>query len=118
MLGDVTLLIFCPDTVMLVVIIRNLINDNLLQIRASAVFIPELADPESDTEKYLFAYSIRMSLLPEGCVINGMTFSSCQLQRRHWIIHANNVVVSVVSGEAVIGMVWLKLIVFIFPPLL
>lgn len=103
---------------MLVVIIRNLINDNLLQIRASSVFIPELADPESDTEKYLFAYSIRMSLLPEGCVINGMTFSSCQLQRRHWIIHANNVVVSDVSGEAVIGMVWLKLIVFIFPPLL
>lgn len=77
---------------------------NGVKIRASAVFIPELADPESDTEKYLFAYSIRMSLLPEGCVINGMTFSSCQLQRRHWIINANNVVVADVSGEAVIGM--------------
>ncbi|KAK9205914.1 hypothetical protein WN943_016184 [Citrus x changshan-huyou] len=33
-----------------------------------------------------------------------MTFSSCLLQHRHWVIHAYNVVVSDVSGEAVIGM--------------
>ncbi|KAJ4723530.1 Folate transporter 1, chloroplastic [Melia azedarach] len=45
-----------------------------------------------------------MSLLPAGCIINGMTFSSCQLQRRHWIIRCNNRVVSNVRGAAVIGM--------------
>ncbi|KAK9200906.1 hypothetical protein WN944_016105 [Citrus x changshan-huyou] len=33
-----------------------------------------------------------------------MTFSSCLLQHRHWVIHAYNVVLSDVSGEAVIGM--------------
>ncbi|TXG72793.1 hypothetical protein EZV62_001372 [Acer yangbiense] len=73
------------------------------EVRASAVFIPELADLQDDSERYLFAYSIRMSLLPEGCILNGMTFSSCQLQWRHWIICANNVVVSDTNGEAVIG---------------
>ncbi|KAK3204385.1 hypothetical protein Dsin_018431 [Dipteronia sinensis] len=76
---------------------------NGVKVRASAVFIPELADLQDDSEEYLFAYSIRMSLLPEGCILNGMTFSSCQLQWRHWIICANNVVVSDVNGEAVIG---------------
>jgi F-box protein 3 len=69
------------------------------------VFIPELADLENDREKYTYSYSIRMSLLPEGCIINGLPFFSCQLQRRHWIIRANDRVVSDVSGEAVIGKV-------------
>ncbi|GMY32568.1 F-box protein SKIP16 isoform X1 [Fagus crenata] len=76
---------------------------NGVKVRASAVFIPELADLENDREKYTYSYSIRMSLLPEGCIINGLPFFSCQLQRRHWIIRANDRVVSDVSGEAVIG---------------
>ncbi|GMI92973.1 SKP1/ASK-interacting protein 16 [Hibiscus trionum] len=76
---------------------------NGVQVRASAVFIPEFADLEGEADKYLFAYSIRMSLLPEGCIINGTTFSSCQLNRRHWIIRANEDIVSDVNGEAVIG---------------
>ncbi|KAF5733913.1 hypothetical protein HS088_TW16G00354 [Tripterygium wilfordii] len=76
---------------------------NGVKVRASAVFVPELADLQHRSEKYWFTYSIRMSLLPEGCIINGMYFSSCQLLRRHWIIRANDTVVSDVNGEAVIG---------------
>ncbi|KAK8483554.1 hypothetical protein V6N12_076223, partial [Hibiscus sabdariffa] len=76
---------------------------NGVQVRASAVFVPEFADLQNEVEKYRFAYSIRMSLLPEGCVINGMTFGSCQLSRRHWIIRANEDIISDFSGEAVIG---------------
>ncbi|KAI9194456.1 hypothetical protein LWI28_006191 [Acer negundo] len=76
---------------------------NGVKVRASAVFIPELADLQDNSDKYLFAYSIRMSLLPEGCILSGMSFSSCQLQWRHWIIRADNVVVSDINGEAVIG---------------
>ncbi|XP_022722495.1 F-box protein SKIP16-like [Durio zibethinus] len=76
---------------------------NGVQVRASAVFAPECSDLQNEAEKYIFAYSIRMSLLPEGCTINGMTFSSCQLNWRHWIIRANEAIVSNVNGEAVIG---------------
>ncbi|XP_039033726.1 F-box protein SKIP16-like isoform X2 [Hibiscus syriacus] len=78
---------------------------NGLQVRASAVFVPEFAGMEGEADKYLYAYSIRMSLLPEGCIINGTTFSSCQLNRRHWIIRANEDIVSDVNREAVIGQV-------------
>uniref|UniRef100_A0A6M2ECC3 ApaG domain-containing protein n=1 Tax=Populus davidiana TaxID=266767 RepID=A0A6M2ECC3_9ROSI len=74
-----------------------------VKVRASAVFVPEAADLEDISRKYAFAYSIRMSLLPEGCIINGMHFSSCQLHLRHWVISANDTVVSNVNGEAVIG---------------
>ncbi|CAL0329191.1 unnamed protein product [Lupinus luteus] len=77
---------------------------NGVQVHASALLIPELVDLQDDVEKYLFAYSIRMSLEPQGCVINGMPFSSCQLHWRHWVIRANESVVSDVNGEAVIGM--------------
>lgn len=76
-----------------------------LKVRASALVIPELIDFQDDLEKYLFAYSIRLSLEPQGCIINGMSFSSCQLHWRHWIIRANDIVVSDVNGEAVIGQV-------------
>ncbi|KAM7277972.1 hypothetical protein ACFE04_005106 [Oxalis oulophora] len=76
---------------------------NGVQVRASALLVPEMSDLQHDSEKYLMAYSIRMSLLPEGCVINGMYFNSCQLQRRHWIIRSNDVIVSEVNAEAVIG---------------
>nr|KYP65988.1 F-box protein SKIP16 [Cajanus cajan] len=76
---------------------------NGVKVCASALVIPELIDLQHDFEKYLFAYSIRMSLEPQGCIINGMTFNSCQLHWRHWIIRANDIVVSDVNGEAVIG---------------
>ncbi|XWS35297.1 hypothetical protein CRYUN_Cryun21dG0113900 [Craigia yunnanensis] len=78
---------------------------NGVQVRASAVFVPEFADLQDEAEKYMFAYSIRMSLLPEGCIINGMTFSSCQLNWRHWIIRANEDIATYVNGEAVMGKV-------------
>ncbi|XP_062107860.1 F-box protein SKIP16 isoform X3 [Humulus lupulus] len=74
-----------------------------VQVRASAVLIPEFSNLQDFEEKYIFTYSIRMSLLPGGCNVNGMTFESCQLYWRHWVIHANNQVVSDVNGEAVIG---------------
>jgi F-box protein 3 len=76
-----------------------------LEVRASALVIPELTDLQDDREKYLFAYSIHLSLQPQGCVINGISHRSCQLYWRHWLIHANDVLVSDVDGEAVIGMV-------------
>ncbi|EHA8589922.1 F-box protein SKIP16 [Cocos nucifera] len=77
---------------------------NGVQVRASAVFVPEESDLNGEEEKYYYySYSIRMSLLPEGCMLGGMYFSSCQLQSRHWIIHSKDVVVSDVHGEAVIG---------------
>ncbi|KAF9611757.1 hypothetical protein IFM89_034940 [Coptis chinensis] len=73
-----------------------------VQIRASAVFVPELSYLEKGPE-YWFSYSIRMSLLSEGCIANGTTFPSCQLYWRHWIIRGKDGVVSEVDGEAVIG---------------
>lgn len=46
-----------------------------------------------------------MSLKPEGCYVRGMSFDSCQLYWRHWIIKTNDTVVSDINGEAVIGQV-------------
>ncbi|KAK4489103.1 hypothetical protein RD792_004897 [Penstemon davidsonii] len=76
---------------------------NGVKVRASATFVPELSKLQDESDKFLFAYSIRLSLAPEGCVINGMNFGSCQLYWRHWTIRANDVVVSDANGEAVIG---------------
>lgn len=85
-------------------------NFTFFQVRASAVFIPELTDLLDNSGNYQFSYSIRMSLQDEGCIINGIVFNSCQLHYRHWIIRANDYVVSRVNGEAVIGKVILLLI--------
>ncbi|KAL1544884.1 F-box protein skip16 [Salvia divinorum] len=74
-----------------------------VKVRASAAFLPEFSNLQDESEKFLFAYSIRMSLSPDGCVINGVTFSSCQLYWRQWIVRANDAIVSNVNGEAVIG---------------
>ncbi|XP_062173525.1 F-box protein SKIP16 [Alnus glutinosa] len=77
---------------------------NGVKVRASAVFIPEAAaNAQKDHAKYTFSYSIRMSLQPEGCIIDGIPFSSCQLHWRHWIIRAYDRIVSEVNDEAVIG---------------
>lgn len=76
---------------------------NGVQVRASAVFVPELSDSSGGGAKYYYTYSIRLSLLPEGCMLDGMYYSSCQLYSRHWVIRAKDVVVSDVRGEAVIG---------------
>lgn len=74
---------------------------NGVQVRASAVLVPERSDFQNSI--FSFAYSIRMSLLPEGCTVHGMTFQSCQLYRRHWIIRENETIKHDVDGEAVIG---------------
>ena len=69
------------------------------------MLIPEFSDLQDIEEKYLFTYSICMSLLPGGCNMNRMTFESCQLYWRHWLIRSNNQLVSDVNGESVIGKV-------------
>lgn len=74
-----------------------------VQIRASAVFVPELTNLQGEAEKYWFAYSIRMNLLQEEYTPNGASAASCQLYWRHWIIRANDVVVSDINAAAVIG---------------
>ncbi|CAA0839363.1 F-box protein SKIP16 [Striga hermonthica] len=76
---------------------------NGVKVRASAAFVPEFSNLQDESERFLFAYSIRLSLSPDGCIINGLTFSSCQLHWRHWIIRSRDVVVSDINGEAVIG---------------
>ncbi|XAR71112.1 hypothetical protein NMG60_11028229 [Bertholletia excelsa] len=76
---------------------------NGVKVRASAVFVPEFSDPQHESLKYLFVYSIRMSLLPGGCSINGFAYDSCQLDSRHWILHANDAVIGDFHGKAVIG---------------
>ncbi|KAM7278581.1 hypothetical protein ACFE04_005715 [Oxalis oulophora] len=74
---------------------------NGVQVRGSAVLVPEKCKLEQDPEKYVFCYSIRMSLLPEGCIRNGIHFDSCQLQWMHWTVHADNdVIVSDVNANS------------------
>lgn len=68
------------------------------------MFVPEKSYLQG-VDTYLFAYSIRMSVVPEGCVVDGVRYSSCQLYARHWIIKANGQVENEVAGKGVIGMV-------------
>uniref|UniRef100_A0A1J3FF48 F-box protein SKIP16 n=1 Tax=Noccaea caerulescens TaxID=107243 RepID=A0A1J3FF48_NOCCA len=76
---------------------------NGVQVRASSVFIPEMSNLRDQPPAYWYAYSIRMSLMPEGCILKGTTHSSCQLYWRHWSIRADDAVIDTVNGEAVIG---------------
>ncbi|EOA39367.1 hypothetical protein CARUB_v10012429mg [Capsella rubella] len=76
---------------------------NGVQVRASSVFIPEISNLRDQPPAYWYAYSIRMSLVPEGCILKGTHHSSCQLYWRHWVIRADNEVIDNVNGEAVIG---------------
>ncbi|KAG8090875.1 hypothetical protein GUJ93_ZPchr0011g28324 [Zizania palustris] len=70
---------------------------NGVKVRASAVFVPEYPG-----ERYMYAYSIRLSV-PDACMLDGVYYSSCQLYSRHWIIRWRDRVVSDVNGEGVIG---------------
>lgn len=72
-----------------------------LKVRASAVLVPKLNDLRSDKDKYCFAYSIRMSPLPDVEALDGLYFNSCQLSSHHWIILAKDTVVDDVGGECV-----------------
>ncbi|KAG5560921.1 hypothetical protein RHGRI_004078 [Rhododendron griersonianum] len=76
---------------------------NGVKVRASAVLVPEFCNLQDESEKFFSSYSMRMSLLPEGCCIYGMSFASCQLYRRHLIFRANDIVVNDINEEAVIG---------------
>ncbi|CAM6040896.1 unnamed protein product [Sphagnum compactum] len=73
-----------------------------VQVRCSAVFVPELSRLEELEDRFWFSYSVRMRLLPsheQGA--NSLT--SCQLSARHWVIRAHDTV-NEVRGEAVIGL--------------
>ncbi|KAJ3671516.1 hypothetical protein LUZ60_007595 [Juncus effusus] len=82
---------------------------NGVKVRASAVLVPEGSTPgepsteDEDPDRYLYSYSIRLSLLPEGCRLDGKYHSSCQLAERHWLIKSRGYLVNDVNGEAVIG---------------
>ncbi|KAF3790096.1 F-box protein [Nymphaea thermarum] len=76
---------------------------NGVQVRASAVFVPENSDLQSEGGKYFFSYSIRMRLISEGNILDGTCLTSCQLCSRHWIFRANGTIVSDISDKAVIG---------------
>ncbi|KAL5203976.1 hypothetical protein ABZP36_008847 [Zizania latifolia] len=75
---------------------------NGVKVRASAVFVPEYPERRLSGERYMYAYSIRLSV-PEACMLGGVYYSSCQLYSRHWIIRWRDRVVSDVNGEGVIG---------------
>lgn len=76
---------------------------NGVQVRASAVFMPEVSSLQGSSGRYYFSYSIRMCLLHQEKISEGKMLSSCQLSRRHWIIRANGTIIDDVEGEAVIG---------------
>ncbi|KAJ3703726.1 hypothetical protein LUZ61_007431 [Rhynchospora tenuis] len=79
---------------------------NGVKVRASAVLVPEGSNPgglDPVMDKYLFAYSIRISLLPQGCMLDGAYYSTCQLRSRRWVIRLRENIVDDVAGEAVIG---------------
>lgn len=76
-----------------------------VQVRSSAVFVPEYStlQVDHDHENYMFAYFVRMRLLPSGNGLHANPFISCQLSKRHWIIRENGIVKDEVRGPAVIG---------------
>lgn len=76
-----------------------------IQVRASALFIPELSMTALDFNCYWFAFSIRMSLNLGGCIVNGMRFDSCQLCMARWTIQENNGIVTKITEETVEGKV-------------
>lgn len=76
---------------------------NGVQVRASAVFVPEESNLLENGDGYFFCYSIRMCLLHQEKISEGGMLSSCQLARRHWIIRANDTIINDFHGDAVIG---------------
>ncbi|KAM0032909.1 putative ApaG domain-containing protein [Helianthus debilis subsp. tardiflorus] len=68
--------------------------------------LKQFSDLTEEAQEYMFGYSIRMLVKPEGFFVHGMSFDSCQLYRRHWIIKSNDNLVGDFNGEAVIGHVY------------
>lgn len=80
-------------------------NVHVEQVRCSGVFVPELSRVEDLDDSYWFSYSVRMRLLnPVPGQIDAL--NTCQLSDRHWVIRANDTIVTEVRGRAVIGMVF------------
>ncbi|KAL8116988.1 F-box protein SKIP16-like [Apium graveolens] len=76
---------------------------NGVKVRAAALFIPEMSMTVLESNHYSFFFSLRMSLKPGGCIVNGMQFDSCQLCMCHWTIQGNDMVTEIneetVQGE-------------------
>lgn len=79
----------------------------LLQVRSSAVFVPEYSTLENDTEEenYMFTYAVRMRKLAAEDDSHISAYNSCQLSSRHWIIRENGAFKTEVRGPGVIGQV-------------
>ncbi|KAL8116985.1 F-box protein SKIP16-like [Apium graveolens] len=75
---------------------------NGVQVRTSALLMPEMSAANLERFKNCFACSIRMSLKPEGCIVNGMQFNSCQLYQQLRIVQENDnlseIIVDTVAG--------------------
>ena len=66
-----------------------LISVKKLQVRASAVFVPEDSSVYGDPCKYVYYYFIRVSL-PDACIVDGKCYSSSQFQSCSLIIRTGN----------------------------
>nr|GEV14983.1 hypothetical protein [Tanacetum cinerariifolium] len=67
-----------------------------------AVFQPDVSELKEETEKYVFAYSISLSLKPEGYVEFGRFSDSRVLSQIQLIIKSNENVVGEINAEAMI----------------
>lgn len=78
---------------------------NGVQVRSSAVFVPEYSTLENDTEEenYMFTYAVRMRKLAAEDDSHISAYNSCQLSSRHWIIRENGAFKTEVRGPGVIG---------------
>lgn len=78
---------------------------NGVQVRSSAVFVPEYSTLEDDIDydNYMFAYSVRMQLLASEDHTPSNVYNSCQLSSRHWIIREDGRFKNEVRGPGVIG---------------
>lgn len=71
---------------------------NGLQISLSAMFVPEQSSVQNSN--FGFAFTIRISVLPDGCNVYGIKFNSCRLHWMHWIIRENENAIEDYSQEA------------------
>ncbi|PWA97825.1 SKP1/ASK-interacting protein 16 [Artemisia annua] len=67
-----------------------------------ALFLPDLSELKKETEKYVFAYKIRISLKPERCIDYGRFSDSGVLIQIHLIIKSNENVVGDINEQAMI----------------
>ncbi|CAM6096811.1 unnamed protein product [Calypogeia fissa] len=76
-----------------------------IQIRTSAVFVPEESTTEERSDdRYFFTYSVSMRLLSPTSKTGESLLEKAQLLMRHWLIEPDGFPPTEVRGEAVIGV--------------